>query len=198
MLRASTPGCFALRPEAPRSASFDQELPPPGSFRPCRSSRLRRLSPLEHRRLVASCSRPWGSPRFRPVPPSIGCPGGGTRRCSVPVLPKWSAAITCLRGLRSEDLFPRRSVMARSSPWRAYPSKVFPRSRPSLVARSLLLRRLPWGMSCLASTLLQPVPSRRSVRRLPPDRPVVAGFPRRSFPLRRSIRFLSSPSASRC
>jgi len=72
VLRASTPVRGLLRPEARLATPFDQELPPPGTFRPCRSSRLRRFSPLEHRRLVSSCNRPWGSPRFGSVPPSLG------------------------------------------------------------------------------------------------------------------------------
>jgi len=72
VLRASTPVHGPLCPEAPLATPFDQEMPIPGTFRPCRSSRLRRFSPLEHRRLVSSCNRPWGSPRFGPVPPSLG------------------------------------------------------------------------------------------------------------------------------
>jgi hypothetical protein len=62
--RASTPGSFWLDASIPPFATFDLELPPPGSFRPCRSSRLRRFPPLVRRRLVASCSRSWGSLRF--------------------------------------------------------------------------------------------------------------------------------------
>jgi len=63
-LRASTPGGSWFDANAVPLAPFGLGLPPPGSFRPCRSSRLRRLPPLERRRLVASCSRPWGSLRF--------------------------------------------------------------------------------------------------------------------------------------
>jgi len=85
MIRASTPVRASCGPKTLRFTPFGQELPPPDSFRPCRSSRLRRFSPLDHRRLVASCSRPWGSPRFGPVPPRPGVRGGGTRRCSVPL-----------------------------------------------------------------------------------------------------------------
>ena len=63
--RASTPGGLWLDANILPFATFDLGLPPPGSFRPCRSSRLRRFSPLVRRRLVASCSRSWGSLRFR-------------------------------------------------------------------------------------------------------------------------------------
>lgn len=75
----------------------------PDTFRPCRSSRLRRLSPLERCRLVPSCSRPWGWPRFRPVPSSRGGGGSDIRRCLLPVLPGWSAASACFRLFSSED-----------------------------------------------------------------------------------------------
>jgi len=63
--RASTPGGLWLDANILPFATFDLGLPPPGSFRPCRSSRLRRFSPLVRRRLVSSCSRSWGSLRFR-------------------------------------------------------------------------------------------------------------------------------------
>lgn len=72
MFRASTPVHGPLHPKAPLATPFDQEMPLPSTFRPCRSSRLQRFSPLEHRRLVSSCNRPWGSPRFGPVPSSPG------------------------------------------------------------------------------------------------------------------------------
>lgn len=38
----------------------------PDSFRPCRSSRLRRFAPRAPRRSVAPCTRSWGSVRFGP------------------------------------------------------------------------------------------------------------------------------------
>jgi hypothetical protein len=47
------------------------------TFRPCRSSRLRRFSPPGRCRLVASCSRSWDSPRFRWM-------GSHRAGCSVP------------------------------------------------------------------------------------------------------------------
>jgi len=72
MLRASTPVRVPPCPKTPLSTHFDREMPLPDSFRPCRSSRLRRFSPLWHCRLVASCSRPWGSPRFGPAPSTLG------------------------------------------------------------------------------------------------------------------------------
>jgi len=65
-LRASTPGGSCLRARAASLTPFGQDLPPPDSFRPCRSTRLRRFAPLERRGLVASRSRPWGSLRFFP------------------------------------------------------------------------------------------------------------------------------------
>jgi hypothetical protein len=53
--------------------AFGPGLPVRDVFRPCRFSRLRRLAPHARRRLVASCSRPWGSPGCRqqrdPDPP---------------------------------------------------------------------------------------------------------------------------------
>jgi hypothetical protein len=55
-------------------------LPSPGSFRPCRSTRLRRFPPLERRRLVASCSQPWGSLRFYPCAASSSWPRLGLLR----------------------------------------------------------------------------------------------------------------------
>lgn len=63
-LRASTPGGSCLRARAASLTPFGQDLPRPDSFRPCRSTRLRRFAPLERRGLVASRSRPWGSLRF--------------------------------------------------------------------------------------------------------------------------------------
>jgi hypothetical protein len=39
-------------------------MPTSSSFRPCRSSRLRRLPPRDPRRSVAPCTRSWGSVRF--------------------------------------------------------------------------------------------------------------------------------------
>lgn len=160
--RASTPS------DEPKYLAFGPRMPIRKSRSdPVVSHHLAGFLRATTRRLVASCSRPWGSPRFGPVPPSFGVPVGGTRECSIPVLPEWSAAVTCLRGLRSEDLHPRRSVAARSSPWRHYPSKVFPRSQPSLVAWSLLSRCVPSRTPWSASTMLQPVPSRRSVEDFP-------------------------------
>lgn len=47
------------RPSAERCHSLD-------SFRPCRSSRLRRFPPRAPRRSVAPCTRSWGSVRFGP------------------------------------------------------------------------------------------------------------------------------------
>jgi hypothetical protein len=46
---------------------FGSRTPTSSSFRPCRSSRLRRLPPRDPRRSVAPCTRSWGSARFRPV-----------------------------------------------------------------------------------------------------------------------------------
>jgi hypothetical protein len=63
-LRASTPGGLCLRARAASLAPFGQDLPRPDSFRPCRSTRLRRFAPLERRGFVSSRSRPWGSLRF--------------------------------------------------------------------------------------------------------------------------------------
>jgi hypothetical protein len=128
--RASTPRVDRVRASTFLLASFGQELPPPDSFRPCRSSRLRRFSPLERCRLVSSCSRPWGSPRFRPVPSSRGGGGSDIRRCLLPVLPGWSAASACFRLCASEDAHRGAAQLARSFPWLVYPSKVFPRAQP--------------------------------------------------------------------
>jgi hypothetical protein len=61
-----------VRPSAfPLHASFVASLRPSVAkprvaFRPCRFSRLRRLAPRTWCRLVASCSRSWGSPGFCP------------------------------------------------------------------------------------------------------------------------------------
>lgn len=51
----------------PRSVSRGSGLPHPNAFRPCRSSRLRRLPPHTACRFVAPCYRSWGSPGFRPA-----------------------------------------------------------------------------------------------------------------------------------
>jgi hypothetical protein len=66
--------------------------------------------------------------------PASARSGGFTRRCSFPASPKWLAATTCFHLLGSEDPPLWRSAVARSSSWRGHPSKVFPRSQPSLVA----------------------------------------------------------------
>lgn len=127
---------MVARPEGLASPPFDQELPPPGSFRPCRSSRLRRLSPLVHRRPVSSCSRPWGSPRFRPVPPSPGVPASVTwslLRVASPVLPWWLAASACLLWVDPWTL-PSVHHGCPVFPVAFYPSKVFPRPQPSLAS----------------------------------------------------------------
>jgi hypothetical protein len=59
---ASTPGDGSLHRLRPGAAS--SRVP----FRPCRFSRLRRLSPRVRCRFVAPCSRSWGSPGFRRKP----------------------------------------------------------------------------------------------------------------------------------
>jgi len=177
MLRASTPGCDSLRPKAPRLTPFDQELPPPGTFRPCRSSRLRRFSPLEHRRLVPSCSRPWGSPRFGPVPSSRG-------------QVRWwhpKMLLSCLAEVvGGYHLFPlvrirRSSLVAQRgrpvflvawSPYEGFPSLAAVSGARRFLARCVL-ERTPQPLPCLR----QPVPSRRSEGCLPPGHPVCARSP---------------------
>jgi hypothetical protein len=57
---------MAARPLPDGCPSFGPGLPPPCSFRPCRSSRLRRFAPRDPRRSVAPCTRSWGSVRFGP------------------------------------------------------------------------------------------------------------------------------------
>jgi len=102
-LRASTPGISWLRACAAPLTPFGRDLPPPDSFRPCRSTRLRRLAPLERRGLVASRSRPWGSLRFIT----------GMR------VPSMFPAGLLRPSTRSPSSFPRipRSVRPRLPPW---------------------------------------------------------------------------------
>ena len=85
---ASTPGSGSLHRLRPGAAS--SRVP----FRPCRFSRLRRLSPRVRCRFVAPCSRSWGSPGFRRMPtPGSRCrPAeaevhGGGPRCLHPWRP---------------------------------------------------------------------------------------------------------------
>jgi hypothetical protein len=86
-LQVSSPGHDSLRTRSSPSPST-KACHCLGTVRPCRSSRLRRLSPPGRCRLVASCSRSWDSPRFgwlgwhRPVgtvPSRLGSPSRSLR-----------------------------------------------------------------------------------------------------------------------
>jgi hypothetical protein len=116
--RASTPGGPWLDASTLPPAAFVLGLPPPGSFRPCRSSRLRRFSPLVRRRLVASCSRSWGSLRFR------------FRRSGT----SWSVHGLLLGSFllifRGPSCFP--AVYGPSVPISSHPPKAFPPTQPCL------------------------------------------------------------------
>jgi hypothetical protein len=70
---SSSPGVFqrfpsietlTARPLPDGCPSFGTRMPTSCSFRPCRSSRLRRFAPRAPRRFVAPCTRSWGSVRF--------------------------------------------------------------------------------------------------------------------------------------
>jgi hypothetical protein len=115
-LRASTPGFDRFDASASPLSPFGLDLPLPGSFRPCRSSRLRRFTPLERRRLVASCSQPWGSLRFRPC-----------RAACVGAVSDCSVVHHCLLPGRLLSRSVRPEI-----PISGHPPKVFPPPKPYL------------------------------------------------------------------
>jgi hypothetical protein len=87
----SSPGVFqrcpsieilAARPLPDGKPPFGSKMPASSSFRPCRSSRLRRLPPRVPRRSVAPCTRSWGSVRFGST--TLNTPCGASNHVSLP------------------------------------------------------------------------------------------------------------------
>jgi hypothetical protein len=102
--RASTPGDGLLLRLRPGAAS--SRVP----FRPCRFSRLRRLSPRVRCRFVAPCCRSWGSPGFRlrrPLAPDVTRPKprstGEVRAVSIPGDQEVAGMTASRRGMPDES-----------------------------------------------------------------------------------------------
>jgi hypothetical protein len=75
-------GILAARPLLDGKPPFGSKMPASSSFRPCRSSRLRRLPPRDPRRFVAPCTRSWGSVRFGST--TLSTPCGASNHVSLP------------------------------------------------------------------------------------------------------------------
>jgi len=112
---------------------------------------------------------------------------------SLPVLAllavtSWDVPTSFARKVGGSHLFPSigirrssswRSAIARSSPWRVHPSKVFPRSQPCLRFRLPSARCAPERAPWLRSTSSQPVPPRCSAGVFPLTTWSSPGFSRR-------------------
>jgi hypothetical protein len=154
------------RPTLLRSEPATARIP----FRPCRFSRLRRLSPHTRCRFVAPCSRSWGSPGFKLA--LALCSGDRQadarffpegQRCLHPWRPTGESRPPLGGGERTSPMHPGvRAVAAASRRSASMPGVVREVDCPDRVLANLLLRVIPPTFAPAMS------PSPREVGSVPP------------------------------